>query len=93
MAGQKTAAEQALDANDAVDDTASEDVRSVAAQRRAAALGGKSDAQQTAEMIAALQNERRGYVQRDLKDRIAGVDAELERLGVKAAPRSRASTD
>lgn len=32
-------------------------------------------------MIAALLEERRGYVLRGLRDRVAQVDAEIERLG------------
>ena len=37
-------------------------------------------------MIEALLEERRGYVVRGLKDRVAQVDAEIERLGgVKVA--------
>ncbi|MFG1898688.1 hypothetical protein ACGFIP_32240 [Micromonospora zamorensis] len=36
--------------------------------------------------IAALRRERAGYVQRNLPDRIAAVDAELSRLGVDPAP-------
>lgn len=34
-----------------------------------------------AEIIAALQEERRGYVLRGLSDRVADVDSELARLG------------
>lgn len=38
--------------------------------------------QQIASRIAALKNERRGYVVRGLNDRVEQVDAELRRLGV-----------
>lgn len=47
-------------------------------------------------VIAALRRERAGYAQRGLDDRVAGVDAELERLGagaeerVQSAPRETA---
>lgn len=34
--------------------------------------------------IEALLTERAGYVARGLKDRVAGVDAELNRLGFSA---------
>ena len=37
-----------------------------------------------AETIAALLEERRGYVVRGLADRVKAVDAELARLGHKA---------
>ncbi|WFF07248.1 hypothetical protein O7622_01205 [Micromonospora sp. WMMD1076] len=37
-------------------------------------------------LIAALRRERAGYVQRNLPDRVAAVDAELSRLGVDPAP-------
>jgi hypothetical protein len=36
--------------------------------------------------IAALLEERRGYLVRGLKDRAAEVDAELARVGHKSAP-------
>lgn len=36
--------------------------------------------------IAALLEEKRGYVVRGLDDRVAAVDAELGRLGAKGAP-------
>jgi hypothetical protein len=32
-------------------------------------------------LIESLKRERAGYVQRDLPDRVAAVDAELKRLG------------
>jgi hypothetical protein len=38
------------------------------------------------ETIAALLEERRGYVMRGLPDRVAVVDAELARLGHRVAP-------
>lgn len=41
-------------------------------------------------VIAALRRERTGYVSRGLDDRVAGVDAELKRLG--AAPEERAQS-
>lgn len=34
--------------------------------------------------VAALQREREAYVKRGLDDRVAAVDAELERLGYRA---------
>lgn len=37
-------------------------------------------------MIAALLEERRGYVARGLTDRVKLVDAQLAALGHKAAP-------
>lgn len=33
------------------------------------------------DVIAALRRERAGYLQRNLKDRVAEVDAELKRFG------------
>ena len=33
--------------------------------------------------VAALRREREGYVRRGLKDRVAEVDAELKRVGMK----------
>lgn len=38
------------------------------------------------DLIAALLEERRGYVQRNLPDRVKAVDAELARLGHRVAP-------
>ena len=38
-------------------------------------------------IIASLLNERAGYVQRGLKDRVSQVDAQLTALGHKSAPR------
>lgn len=39
-----------------------------------------------AETIAALLEERRGYVVRGLTDRVKAVDEQLARLGHKAPP-------
>lgn len=50
--------------------------RSKAASARAAAQGTDVEALRT-----ALNEERRGYVTRGLKDRIAQVDAQLKTLG------------
>ena len=36
------------------------------------------------DIVAALQEERRGYVARNLPDRVKLVDAELARMGAKA---------
>lgn len=47
-------------------------------------------------MVAALLRERAGYVQRGLKDRVAAVDAELERHGHKPpaeTPAAQARTE
>lgn len=38
------------------------------------------------DIIAALLEERRGYVARNLPERVKLVDAELARMGHKAAP-------
>lgn len=40
------------------------------------------------ETIAALLEERRGYVIRNLPERVKAVDAELARLGHRVAPES-----
>lgn len=39
-----------------------------------------------AETIAALLDERRGYVARGLSDRVKAVDEQLARLGHRVAP-------
>lgn len=52
-----------------------------AAARRSAAE------QEHAELRAALQEERRGYVQRGREDRVAGVDAQLRALDGQPQPR------
>lgn len=39
-----------------------------------------------AETIAALLDERRGYVARGLSDRVTAVDEQLARLGHRVAP-------
>ncbi len=45
------------------------------------------------ETIASLLEERRGYVLYGTKDQVAGVDAELKRLGHEGkAPAKRATT-
>jgi hypothetical protein len=45
------------------------------------------------DIIDALQAERAGYVSRGLKDRVAQVDTELARLGVKTRkPNTRQET-
>ena len=50
----------------------------------------KEDDQTT---IAALLQERRGYVNRGLDDRVAAIDAELKKLGHQAETKQkRAST-
>lgn len=43
-------------------------------------------------MITSLLNERAGYVQRGLKDRVSQVDAQLAALGHKSAPRVETTT-
>lgn len=43
-------------------------------------------------IVAALRREREGYVLRGLKDRVAAVDTELKRLGVKSGGESRADS-
>ena len=40
------------------------------------------------DIVAALLEERRGYVARNLPERVKLVDAELARLGHKAAPQA-----
>jgi hypothetical protein len=47
--------------------------------------------EQLAAQVAALLRERAGYVEKGLDDRVAAVDAELRRLGQRAAaPAQRA---
>ncbi len=46
-----------------------------AAERRAAALAGARG-----RLVSALEEERRGYVQRGLPERVALVDAEIARI-------------
>ena len=41
-----------------------------------------------AETIAALLEERRGYVARGLSDRVKAVDEQLARLGHRVAPKA-----
>lgn len=53
---------------------------SAAAARRSAAE------QERTELRAALHEERRGYVQRGLDHRVAGVDAQLRALGDERGP-------
>ncbi|MEV0779179.1 hypothetical protein [Streptomyces sp. NPDC050428] len=40
----------------------------------------------TRALVASLRRERAGYVARGLDERVAGVDAELKRLGAAKAP-------
>lgn len=54
---------------------------------------GKSAAEQRAEYVQALQNERAGYATRGLKDRVKEVDAELERFAAKPKDRTSPGTD
>lgn len=49
--------------------------RERAAERRAAALAGARG-----RLVSALEEERRGYVQRGLPERVALVDAEIARI-------------
>ena len=53
-----------------------------AAGKRKAAV--ETDEERVDPMVAALLEERRGYVVRGRDDRVADVDAELKRRGVKA---------
>jgi len=48
-------------------------------------------AEKRKELIAALIEERRGYVMHGNKDDVAGVDAELARLGLEGSPPARRS--
>lgn len=51
----------------------------------------KESNEQTAQYVAALLDERRGYEARGDEAGVAGVDAELERVGRKAkTPAKRA---
>ena len=51
------------------------EARKQAAERRAAALAGARG-----RLVSALEEERRGYVQRGLPERVALVDAEIARI-------------
>lgn len=70
---------QQSDAEQAVTETASEDVARAAEKRRAAAVGDPEWRRQND--IDALLAERRGYVTRGMEDRAALVDEQLARLG------------
>ena len=48
-------------------------------------------AEKRKELIAALIEERRGYVMHGNKDDVAGVDAELSRLGAEGKPAAKRS--
>lgn len=48
--------------------------------------------QQRKAHIAALITERQGYAARGLEDRVAAVDAELERIGAAGAAPAQRST-
>lgn len=61
----------------AADETASTDVQRAAEARQAAAQRGE----RTEEFVAALLEERRGYVVRDLGDRVAEVDEQIRLYG------------
>lgn len=53
----------------------------------------KQNDEQAQDTIRALLEERRGYVLYGTEDQVAGVDAELKRLGHRgAAPAKRATT-
>lgn len=75
--GVKKAPEQPAEAAPAV----SEDQQR-AAEKRAAALESPD---QNDRWIAALLEERRGYVTRGLKDRVAQVDEQLKARGYKGS--------
>lgn len=77
--GTPTAAEQQLASEQAIAGIVSDDVRQ-AADKRAAAASRKPDDG----MVAALLQERRGYVQRGRDDRIAQVDEQLALHGYVA---------
>lgn len=79
--GKPTVNDQVVAAADAVDATATEDQRRAAEKRKAALAGGGPDA--NAGMIAALLEERRGYVQRGKEDRVAQVDEQLRLRGAE----------
>lgn len=59
--------------------------REIAADKRRQAEVGYTTAERKAEILAALQAERRGYVQRELDDRVAAVDAEIKRVQAEKA--------
>lgn len=71
--------EQQLASEQAIAGIVSDDVREAAGKRAAAASRKPDDG-----MIAALLQERRGYVQRGREDRIAQVDVQLELHGYVA---------
>jgi hypothetical protein len=52
---------------------------------------GKTAAQQRAEYVEALREERRGYVQRGLDDRVREVDAAIRNLTAEAKPRQKST--
>lgn len=79
--GDPSVAEQQETAQDAVDVTASSDIRQAAAKRQAARTG--SPEWQRENLIAAYLDERQGFVQRGNDEGVALVDAELKRLGHK----------
>ena len=60
----------------------SEDYR-IAAEKRAKAAGGVTDAERKRLDIDGLLAERRGYVQRGLDDRVSAVDEALRLRGYK----------
>lgn len=75
----------------AQDKTLTPDQVRAAEKRKAAAEAnerGNPDARAEA-WIAALKVERHGYELRGLTDRVALVDAEIERAGGKPAPKRR----
>lgn len=55
----------------------------VAAEKRAKAAGGVTDAERKRLDVEALLVERRGYVQRGLDDRVSAVDDALAARGYK----------
>lgn len=61
---------------DKTEQTETADEAQSAAEKQAAAEDPNREG-----VIAALRRERAGYVLRKLDDRVAGVDAELKRLG------------
>lgn len=69
---------QAAAANAAVN-AASADVREAGEKRKAAAVAGSPD--RLANEIAGLLDERKGYVQRKLDDRVAQVDEQIRLRG------------
>ena len=54
---------------------------------------GKDAAQQRGEYVAALKVEREGYVRAGKSDRVAAVDAELERFEEKPKGRRAVKGD